>query len=209
MKMPNDKRPLRRIGIMGGTFDPVHLGHIGVAEAAIEEARLDEIVFMPAYIQPFKQDRYTVDGEMRFKMLELATIHNEKLKVSRWELEQETISYTYDTISHFLKEDTVDKIFFLMGSDSLMKVETWHKGKDLLKTCSFVVGLRPTNDRDIVSACAERLRSEYGSEIILLEKPMLPISSTMIREYVSENKPISGLVSPLVEEFIYKNELYI
>lgn len=199
----------KKLGIMGGTFDPVHLGHIGVAEAALSEVGLDEVIFMPAYIQPFKQNRYVADGDMRFEMLKLATIHEDRFKVSDWELKQESVSYTFDTVSHLLKEDFADKIFFLMGSDSLMSVETWYKGKELLEICNFVVGLRPNNDRSVVEKHAEMLSQKYDSEIILLEKNMLPISSTMIREYVMASKPISGLVTPLVEEYIYKNELYI
>lgn len=199
----------KRIGIMGGTFDPVHLGHTGVAEAALIEAELDEVIFMPAYIQPFKQDRYVADGSDRFKMLELATIHDDRLKVSSWELEQETVSYTYDTICHLIEEENYKDIFFLMGSDSMMQLERWMHGEDLLRICNFVVGLRPTNVRKQVKEEAKRLSDTYGTKIVLLEKTMLPISSTMIREKVSEGQPIAGLVSPLVEEYIYANELYI
>ena len=198
-----------KIGIMGGTFDPVHLGHIGVAEAALEEAGLDEVWMMPAFIQPFKQDRYVADARDRIKMLELAFIHEDRIKVSTWEIERECVSYTYDTITNALEENSIDKIYFLLGSDSLMKIETWHKGKELLGICNFIVGLRPTNDRTQVEEYAEFLTKEYGTEIILLEKTMLPISSTMIRNLVEERKPIAGLVSPLVEEYIYAQELYI
>lgn len=198
----------KRRGIMGGTFDPVHLGHIGVAEAALVEAGLDEVVFMPAYIQPFKQDRYVADADDRYRMLELATLHDDRFVVSSYELEKEGISYTYDTISAIFNEDC-HKPFFLMGSDSLMKIENWHKGEELLGICNFVVGLRPTNDRVQVADYANTLIKKYGTEIVLLEKTMLPISSTMIRELVMEKNPISGLVSPLVEEYIYAKELYI
>ena len=198
----------KKIGIMGGTFDPVHLGHIGVAEAALVEAGLDEVVFMPAYIQPFKQDRYIADSRDRYKMLELATLHDDRLTVSSYELDKEGISYTYDTISAIFNEEH-HKPFFLMGSDSLMKIESWHKGEELLGICNFVVGLRPTNDRNQVENHAKNLIDKYGTEIVLLEKTMLPISSTMVRDLVIAKKPIAGLVSPLVEEYIYANELYI
>lgn len=199
----------KKIGIMGGTFDPVHLGHIGVAEAALIEAELDEIWMMPAYIQPFKQDVYVADAEDRIRMLELAALHEERIKVSTWEIEQQRVSYTYDTITSIAKEPSIDKMYFLLGSDSLMKVETWYKGKELLKACSFIVGLRPTNDRKSVEEYAKHLKERYKTEVILLEKTMLPISSTMIRSMVSEGRPIAGLVSPLVEEYIYAHELYI
>ena len=201
------KKKTASIGIMGGTFDPVHLGHIGVAEAALEEADIDEVWMMPAYIQPFKQDRYVADAEDRIRMLELASIHEERIKVSSCEIDRQSVSYTFDTIATALEENPIDKIFFLLGSDSLMKIETWYKGKELLGICNFIVGLRPTNDRKSVEDYADCLTN--GTEIILLKKNMLPISSTMIRNLVEEGKPIAGLVSPLVEEYIYAHELYV
>lgn len=199
----------KKTGIMGGTFDPVHLGHLGVASAALEEGGLEEVIFMPAYIQPFKQDRYVADPDDRLNMLKLSCMYQDRFKVSTWEIEQETVSYTYDTVMHILSEEKIESISFIMGSDSFLQIEKWYKGKDLLKVCSFIVGLRETNDRKAVKEYALRLNGEYGSEITLLEKNMLPISSSMIREMVINNKPITGLVSPLVEEYIYSHELYI
>ena len=199
----------KKTGIMGGTFDPIHLGHLGVASAALEEGGLEEIIFMPAYIQPFKQDRYVADPSDRLNMLNISCMYEDRFKVSTWEIEQETVSYTYDTVMHILSEEKIESISFIMGSDSFLQIEKWYKGKDLLKVCSFIVGLRETNDRKAVKEYALRLNGEYGSEITLLEKNMLPISSSMIREMVINNKPITGLVSPLVEEYIYSHELYI
>lgn len=199
----------KKTGIMGGTFDPVHLGHLGVASAALEEGGLEEVIFMPAYIQPFKQDRYVADPRDRLNMLNLSFTYEDRFKVSTWEIEQETVSYTYDTVMHILSEEKIESISFIMGSDSFLQIEKWYKGKDLLKACSFIVGLRETNDRKAVKEYAVRLNGEYGCKITLLEKNMLPISSSMIREMVINNKPITGLVSPLVEEYIYSHELYI
>lgn len=197
------------IGIMGGSFDPVHLGHIGVAESALKECNLDEVVFMPAYIQPFKQDVYVAEAEHRLEMLKRATVHEERFSVSTWEMDKEKVSYTYDTIQYFIKERKNEKVFFLMGSDSLMTVEDWYKGPELLGLCSFIVGLRPTNDREKVTSYAEKVQKEYHTEIYLLKELMIPISSTMIRNKIANKEPISGLVSPMVEEYIYEQELYI
>lgn len=200
---------MARIGIMGGTFDPVHLGHIGVAEAAISEAGLEKVIFIPAFIQPFKQDIYVGDAKDRLEMLRLATMYNDLMDISTWELDKEDISYTYDTVKHFLEIDPENEIYFLMGSDSLMNVQTWYKGPELLSLCHFIVGLRPTNNREKVQACADEIKEKYGNEMILLKKLMLPISSTMIREKILNHEPISGLVSPMVEGYIYEHELYI
>jgi len=198
----------RRIGIMGGTFDPVHLGHMDVAEAAIEEVGLEEVWMMPAYIQPFKQDRIIADARDRIKMLELAVEQSRHIKISSWEIDKEIVSYTFDTIKGLLEENCIDDIFFLLGSDALMKVESWYKGKEILNMCGFIVGLRSTENRTSLEVYAKHLKDSYGTEIILLEREMRPISSTTIRSLVSEGKSLSGLVSRAVEEYIYANELY-
>ncbi|MBO4236128.1 MAG: nicotinate-nucleotide adenylyltransferase [Firmicutes bacterium] len=199
----------RRIGIMGGTFDPVHFGHTLLAEAALNEAGLDEVIFMPAYIQPFKRDRYIADSRDRLRMLELATSYEERFTVSSWELEQENVSYTYDTIESFIQNNPDQKIFFIMGSDAMMKIERWKRGKELLGICNLVVGKREAGDRVQLEEHAKRLRGAFGTEIIILEKQMRPISSTMVRERITAGKPITDMVSPLVEDYIYEHELYI
>ena len=199
----------KRRGIMGGTFDPVHLGHIHFADAAIAEAGLGEIIFMPAYIQPFKRDRYVADGNDRLRMLELATMHEARFRVSSWELEQETVSYTFDTISNIHEQDPNQRVYFLLGSDAMMKIERWNRGSELLNICNLVVGLRPEDDRTLIRELAKKLSDNYGTEIVILESEMLNISSTMVRERVAAGHPINGLVSQLVEEYIYENKLYV
>lgn len=198
-----------KTGILGGTFDPVHLGHTGVAEAAARELGLDQVMMMPVHIQPFKQDRRTASAEDRVAMLELAVRRCDKLFVSTYEIENEVVSYTYDTIAALSGRYPEDEFCFIMGSDSLMSIETWYKGPELLRLCSFAVGLRPTNDRTAVEAKARYLRDTYGAEIHVLEELMLPVSSTQIRELVEREEPIFGLVAPEVEVYIDEHDLYL
>ena len=198
-----------KTGILGGTFDPVHLGHTGVAEAAAKELGLDRVLMMPVHIQPFKQDRRTASAEDRVAMLALAVARCDKLEVSTYEIENEVVSYTYDTIRALSERHPEDEICFIMGSDSLMSIDTWYKGAELLGLCSFAVGLRPGDDRAAVEAKAALLRERYSAEITLLQEMMLPVSSTQIRELVERGEPIYGLVAPEVEVYIDEHDLYL
>ena len=140
---------MKRIGILGGTFDPVHYGHIALAEDAVREANLDEVVMIPARIQPFKQDREYASGEDRFNMLALAAGKNDHVTVSRYELEQEGVSYTYLTLRHmqeFYGEDT--RLFFITGTDSFLKIDTWRNAPELLTKYSYIIGTRPGYRQD-------------------------------------------------------------
>ena len=208
-----------RIGLMGGTFDPVHYGHTGLAIAASRELRLDRVIMIPAFIQPFKKDKYVTSDEHRLAMLEIAVSEvntylnqdsnsNDVLEISTWEIEKGGISYTYDTIIHFKEVYSDSELWFIMGGDSLMKLENWYKGKDLLKVCNFAVGTRPMDDNSALDSTIEKLSKSYGTEIYKVMKPMLNINSTMVRDKLDKNEPISGLISPQVESYIYEYKLY-
>jgi nicotinate-nucleotide adenylyltransferase len=199
---------MKKIGILGGTFDPVHLGHIGLAQAALHELMLDEVLLMPANKQPFKKNKHVEDASKRLRMIELATSNCERIGVTDIELQSEGLSYTYDTMIKLMKIYPDTEICFILGSDSLLKIESWYKGKELLKLCSFAVGLRPGDDRTMLRDEADRLMHDYGCKVALLEDLMKPISSTAIREHVHNKESISGLVGSEVEEYIYEQGLY-
>ena len=200
---------MKKIGILGGTFDPVHLGHIGLAQAALHELMLDEVLLMPASKQPFKNNKHVEDASKRLRMIELATMNCENIGVTDIELQSEGLSYTYDTMLKLMKLYPNTEIHFILGSDSLLRIESWYKGKELLKLCSFAVGLRPGDDRAMLRKEADRLTSIYGCKITLLVDLMKPISSTSIRNHVHYKESISGLVSEEVEKYIYEQGLYI
>ena len=147
---------MKKIGILGGTFEPVHLGHIGLAQAALHELMLDEVLLMPANKQPFKKNKHVEDASKRLRMIELATSNCERIGVTDIELQSEGLSYTYDTMIKFMKIYPDTEIFFILGSDSLLRIESWYKGKELLKLCSFAVGLRPGDDRAMLRDEADR-----------------------------------------------------
>lgn len=200
---------MKRIGILGGTFDPVHYGHIALAEDAVREANLQEVVMIPARIQPFKQDREYASGEDRFNMLALAAGKNDYVTVSKFELEQESVSYTYLTLRHmqeFFGEDT--RLFFITGTDSFLKIDTWKNAPELLTKYSYIIGTRPGYRQEEYEKALERITSAYGTEVISMNKTELDISATQIRQMVAEGEDISNLVPPEVNRYIKEHGLY-
>ncbi len=200
---------MKKIGILGGTFDPVHYGHIALAEDAVREAGLHEVVMIPARIQPFKQDREYASGEDRFNMLALAAGKDDHITVSKYELQQESISYTYLTLRHmqeFFGKDT--RLYFITGTDSFLKIDTWMNAEELLTNYAYIIGTRPGYRQDEYRKALQKITSAYGTEVISMNKTELDISATQIRQMVAEGKPISELVPPEVERYIREHGLY-
>ncbi len=200
---------MRKIGIFGGSFDPVHLGHVELGADAKEQAGLDRMYFVPAKLQPFKLDRKATEGFHRVNMLKLALRDHPELEVSEFELEQEGISYTIQTLDHFRDvEGDGAAIYFLTGTDSFIKIHTWMRADEFLPRYSFIVGSRPGYMEDELRAQKQYLESEYGCEIIIVHNTMVDVSSTEIRDRVLMGRSLEGLVDPEVEQYIYDNGLY-
>lgn len=204
-----DEKHIKKIGIFGGTFDPVHLGHIGLAADAKKEAGLDKVIFVPAKLQPFKLDKRISSGKDRIAMLNEALLDIEGLEVSSYELDSGGVSYTYLTIRAMKEKFGVSaKIYFIMGSDSFMKIESWRNSDELLTGCSYIIGTRPGSDQDLLEQCMERVRNRYGTEIIKISNVRLDISSTEIRHRLDSGTSCSDLIPDSVERYIIKNGLY-
>ena len=198
-----------KIGIMGGSFDPVHNGHIGLAEDAVTMAGLDEVIMIPAGIQPFKQDRRTESGEDRFRMLALASGQNDHITVSRNELDCEGVSYTYLTMRRIQEMNRNARLYFICGTDSFLKIDTWKNSRELLSNYSYIVGYdRPGYRHNELKEAIERISRNYGTDIITIHNRQFDVSSTEIRERIAEGKSIAHLVPPAVERYIRENELY-
>ena len=164
---------------------------------------------IPARIQPFKQDREYASGEDRFRMLALAAGKNDHITVSRYELEQEGVSYTYLTLRYmqeFFGEDT--RLFFITGTDSFLKIDTWKNAPELLTKYFFIIGTRPGYRQEEYQEALRRITSAFRTEVISMNKTELDISATQIREMVAEGKDISGLLPPEVERYITEHGLY-
>ena len=218
--MPNDARaatalpelgadPAReyRLGIMGGTFDPIHYGHLVTAEQAREAADLDLVLFMPAGSPAFKQDARVTPPEDRYAMTLLATAANPAFDASRFEIDRTGVTYTVDTLealrAHYPKNV---QLFFITGADAILDIVTWKNAARIASLAVLVAATRP--GYDIEEAQARITRSGIDFDVRYIEIPALAISSTNIRERVAAGKSIRYLMPETVRGYIAKNGLY-
>jgi nicotinate-nucleotide adenylyltransferase len=197
-----------RIGVLGGSFDPIHNGHKALGEAAIEEGKLAKLIVMPANVQPFKQGNPITASNHRKTMVELAFSGNDKVIVSDYELKNTILSYTYDTMVYLRKLYPESLLYFVLGTDSFLSIENWYKGVDLLKNFNFIVSERPGYKERELDSAIEKFTKEYDTEIIKIYKKMPNISSTALREEISSGKCVSHLIPEAVERYINDNDLY-
>ena len=197
----------RRYAIYGGSFDPVHIGHVSLADCAVSQCGLDELIFMPAYISPFKQDRKVTDGNDRIAMIRTVLDHDPAFSVSDYEIKKGGPSYTVETLRHFRKT-AGGRLHFVCGFDSLVQLDTWYEGPEILRDYPVITVRRPDTDDSLGMEKIDAYRRDYGAEIILLDMPPVDASSTEIREKVKRGESISGLVLPATEEYIIEHKLY-
>lgn len=195
-----------RLGIMGGTFDPVHLGHIHIARAAMREAALEEMLFLPDGDPPHKLPG--AGAADRLAMVGLAIEGLPGFRVSDMELKRQGKTYSVDTLEELLREDPERELFYIIGSDTLLLFPTWKTAWKVAGLCRMLVAARPGNDLDEIRWYQRKFFAEYGLVSDLLMEPGPDISSTGIRGLVSEGKSLSGLVPERVERYIREKGLY-
>jgi nicotinate-nucleotide adenylyltransferase len=201
---------LSRIGILGGTFNPIHYGHLIIAEAVRESFGMDKVLFVPSGMPPHKSNIELSGAEHRYGMVECAIRSNPYFEASRIELDRSGYTYTVDTLIS-LKSRYGDNttLYFMIGADVINELTTWKDFKNVFSLSSFIAVNRPGYDAKTVENDIERLVSQYGASIKMLEAPMIDISSSGIRERVYERRSIKYLVPGCVEDYIYKNGLYM
>jgi nicotinate-nucleotide adenylyltransferase len=196
-----------RIGLMGGTFDPIHYGHLLAAEQARCKFDLHRVIFVPTGEPPHKNRRTAAPAEYRYLMTVLATARNPYFSVSRNEIDRQGPSYSIDTIRYFLDhyEDRNPKMFFITGLDAVMEIISWSKPDEILRLSTIIAATRPGYD-------TEKLKDTVGPKIFkkveLLQASALAISSTDIRYRVANGLPIKYLLPETVEQFIVNHRLY-
>lgn len=196
------------IGILGGTFDPVHSGHLAVAEQALVKLNLAEVIFVPAGNPYFKDGTRVTLPAHRVSMLKLALFDKPSFKVSLLEIERSGPSYSVDTISRIREVlQKEDELFFILGWDSILTLPLWHQPRRLMGLCRFVVALRPGYPRPEYSALEKELPG-ISERTTVMDNPLIDISSTEIRERVYRGVSIKNMVPPKVEEYIRKHSLY-
>ncbi|MDR2132680.1 MAG: nicotinate-nucleotide adenylyltransferase [Clostridiales Family XIII bacterium] len=198
-----------RTGVFGGSFDPVHNAHLAVAEAAMEAAALDRLLFMPVCAQPFKLGKGLSAGAHRMNMLRRAIGGDARFAATDAELARGGVSYTIDSLRAIRDDgERRGEIFFLLGADMLLMLEKWYKADELLREFSFIAARRPGSADDETERCAARLGEVYGTRVILMENPKSDISASDIRGRVRGGESIEGLVPASVGEYIYERGLY-
>jgi len=205
-----DLKKNKRIGIMGGTFDPIHYGHLVTAETARSEFALEKVIFVPSGNPPHKSEAMVTRKEQRYLMTVLATAANPYFEVSRVEIERPGQSYAIDTVREFKsKMDEDSEIYFITGADAIFEIVTWKDVDGLFDRCTFIAATRPGFNLDALrEKLLKRLPIEYLKKIIPLEVPAMAISSTDIRQRIRNNRTVKYLLPEEVENFIYKNKLY-
>ncbi len=201
-------REIRSLGIMGGTFDPIHYGHLVTAEAARCTFGLERVLFVPSFRPPHKPDREISDKEHRYLMTVLATVTNPYFGVSRVEIDRPGFSYTVDTLRELRRQYPGTELFFVTGADAILEICTWQDPPALLKMCHFIAATRPGYPLNGLKRLERELGKGVKQRIHRFEVPALAISSTDIRDRVRHGRPIKYLVPESVEHYIYKHGLY-
>ncbi len=199
---------MKKVGIMGGTFDPVHYGHLVTAEIASHSFGLERVVFIPAGIPPHKDYSAIADYSHRFNMLKMAIASNSNFKLSDIEIKRQGPSYTFDTISCLKELWPSTEFYFICGADAVLEILTWHRARELLDMCFFITATRPGFSLEKLEVILRELSVEYAKKILLLEVPALAISSSEIRHRVEHGLPIKYLLPETVEKYIFDNSLY-
>lgn len=199
-----------RLGIFGGSFDPVHYGHLLLAESCREQCRLDRVWFMPALLPPHKQERALAPPKARVEMLELAFSGNEHFAVSTLELERGGVSYTVDTLRIIKEKQPDDDLFFLMGADSLAEMITWREPAEICSLAIPMVVHRADAPHPDFAVLKEIVESDRLVEIRRhqVEMPIIDLSSTDLRERAAAGRSLRYRTPRAVEKYIEAQRLY-
>ncbi|NOR45385.1 MAG: nicotinate (nicotinamide) nucleotide adenylyltransferase [Candidatus Delongbacteria bacterium] len=184
----------KKIGIFGGSFDPIHTGHLIICNIIKEELDLDTIIFVPAYKSPHKDISRFTSPQIRYKMVELAIEDNKGFEISDFEISQSRSVYSIETIDYMKKKYSESELFFIIGADSYKNILTWKEPEMIKNKVKLVIASR--NDIKV------------DKEDYLAKTPNIEISSSMIRDRIGEKLSIKYLVNSKVEHYIYEKSLY-
>lgn len=197
-----------RLGIFGGSFNPIHNGHIQLAAGMIEKLNLDRLLLIPVKMPPHKIPGDFASPEQRMEMCRLAGEGIPRIEVSGIEISREGKSYTIDTLKQIKQLEPDAEIFLIIGGDMLLSFETWRDVPELLRLAVICAAPRDTDTRNLMVAKAKKLEA-IGGRVILPELPVLELSSTAVRTLIAKGKSTAGMIPPKVEQYIAEQKLYI
>ena len=198
---------MKKIGIFGGTFNPVHSGHVYLAEQYIKALQLDELLVIPTKYPPHKQAKDLVSSHYRMEMCRLAFEHCPQAVVSDMEIRRSGKSYTIDTVMELREKEPDARLYLMIGGDMFRTFDEWHRFPDILKNVVLCSAARTEEERPLLEKAEEKLR-QYSSDIILLDIPALEVSSTQVRERFYNGENCQGLIPEKVEQYILQQGLY-
>ena len=201
----------RRIALFGGTFDPVHNGHIGVARSAVDSIGADKLIFVPAKRSALKTELPAAPGADRLAMIRAAIADIDRFEVSDWELARPAPSYTIDTVQHFRDElGAGTALYWLIGADSVGELGHWYKICRLIDecfvACMYRAGYKPPDFSVLVGSLGPDRVKKLQENVI--QTPLIDISSTQIRERLAQGQDVSDMLSPAVADYIRRHRLY-
>src|SRR3712207_2651395 len=199
---------MKKKGIFGGTFDPIHNGHLHIAYEALYKLNLDKIIFIPSGNPPHKTDKVITDANIRYKLVKDVIQNEEKFEVSDYELKNQSLSYTYKTLKYFNEKYKDTEWYFITGADCLMQLDSWKNINEVLSLCNFVVFRRSGYSMEDMLKQKERIEKKFNKKIIFLDIPVIDISSTTIRNKIKNRENISYLVPEKARCMVNKMNLY-
>lgn len=203
-----DNKIQNKIGILGGTFNPIHNGHLILAQNALEYCDLDKILIMPSGISYLKDPSLIVSKEHRINMVKEAIRGNDKFELSLIETNRAGNSYTCDTLTELKKSDPDSVLYFIIGADTLFNIEYWKNPQIIFDNCIIVCTCRDHVANESLVLKRDKLISKYNANVIIMDYPDIDISSTFIREKISTGKNAQYYLQPSVWDYILKHNLY-
>lgn len=199
----------KKTGIMGGTFDPIHTGHLMLAEWVRDKYQLDEVIFIPTGVSYMKSSRHVMGGDLRLRMVELAIEDREEFSYSDIEIRREGNTYTCETLLSLRLQRPQEQLFFISGADCLFAIENWKDPEVIFQNCTLISAARNSVSMEDMERKRQELAERFHADIRLTTFPNMEISSTDIRERLRQGHSIRYMVPERVRQFILDNQLYL
>ena len=204
----NNKCYQKKTGILGGTFNPIHVGHLILAQNAMEACGLDKVIFIPSGCSYLKDPKEVAETKHRVAMTALAIKNNERFELSTIESDREGDSYTYETLCILKNSEPDTHFYYIVGADTLLYMENWKKPEEIFDKCTVVCAKRDGHSGEVLKQKAEYLKERFGADIIIMDVEETNVSSSMIRILLADGKSCRYYLDDAVSDYIKENALY-